>query len=203
MIGRMCGATLSAGAPWRMLPLATTQWKSASLVCTRPAFDAKSTLAMQARALTRGRWQSNTARPPRNDDLLKEALARAKRGRSEALEAARLARIRLASKGMASREGALAINIFKLARDAAGCAAVLRDLQGRGIETSHFHYNPTIAVFTQQKDWRGALELFEEMGRRGVRQDTSTYNATILACEKGWQWQLALELFGEMGRRGG
>ena len=81
-----------------MLPLAT----AASLACTLPAFDMKGTLAMQALAFTHSRWQSTLTRPPRNDDLLKEALARVKQGKSQTLGAARLARTRLALKGMAS-----------------------------------------------------------------------------------------------------
>ena len=141
------------------------------------------------------RWQS-TAQCHPNDDL-RAALARAKQaGRGEKLEAVRLARERLAAKDMSSREAMDAINILKLAGDATGCIAVLRDLQARGLRVSIFLFNAAISACGKGGQWQRALELLEEMGREGVERDTITYSATISACKKGGQWQRALDDLG-------
>ena len=123
-----------------------------------------------------------------------------KGGKNEVLAAARLAHIRLGSKDMTSQEGVSAILIFKQAGDAAGCLAVLRDLEERGHKPSIYHYNPLLAAAGKNRNWRGALSLFKEMGQKGIKPDTITYSSTISACEKCGQWQTALELFEEMGQ---
>ena len=50
------------------------------------------------------------------------------------------------------RESIDMIKILKLAGDAAGCMAMLRDLEARGLETSMFHFSSMLAAAARKKD---------------------------------------------------
>jgi pentatricopeptide repeat protein len=65
--------------------------------------------------------------------------------------------------------------------------AVLKELQGKGIEPDAYQFNASIRVCVRARQWRKALELLQELDKCGATPIFFCCNAAISAC--GWQME--------------